>query len=61
MDLIKRIARNIAHLLDLQVFEDVTAEKIIKAADILSSEISEASLVDFKNLLLLCSGVANKP
>ena len=53
-DLIKRIARNIAHLLDLQVEQrSLTAEKIIKAADILSSEISEASLVDFKSLLLL--------
>ena len=53
-DLIKRIARNIAHLLDLQVEQrSLTAEKIIKAADILSSEMSEASLTDFKNLLLL--------
>ena len=53
-DLIKRIARNIAHLLDLQVEQrSLTAEKIIKAADILSSEMSEASLVDFKTLLLL--------
>ena len=53
-DLIKRIASNIAHLLDLQVEQrSLTAEKIIKATDILSSEISEASLVDFKNLLLL--------
>ena len=53
-DLIKRIARNIAHLLDLQVEQrSLTAEKIIKAADILSSEMNEASLNDFKNLLLL--------
>tara|TARA_A100001015_G_scaffold214475_1_gene240765 strand:+ start:412 stop:888 length:477 start_codon:yes stop_codon:yes gene_type:complete len=53
-DLIQRIARNIAHLLNLQVEQrSLTAEKIIKAADILSSKISEASLVDFKNLLLL--------
>ena len=53
-DLIKRIARNIAHLLDLQVEQrSLTAEKIIKAADILSSEMHEASLNDFKNLLLL--------
>ena len=29
------------------------SEKIIKAADILSSEMNEASLNDFKNLLLL--------
>ena len=53
-DLIKRIARNIAHLLDLQVEQrSLTAEKIIKAADILSSEMNEASLNDFKNLPLL--------
>ena len=53
-DLLKRIARNIAHLLDLQVEQrSLTAEKIIKAADILSSEMNEASLNDFKSLLLL--------
>ena len=53
-DLIKRIARNIAHLLDLQVEQrSLTAEKIIKATDVLSSEMNEASLNDFKNLLLL--------
>jgi len=61
-DLIKRIARNIAHLLDLQVEQrSLTAEKIIKAADILSSEISEASLVDFKNLLLLAAELPINP
>ena len=53
-DLIIRIARNIAHLLDLQVEQrSLTAEKIIKAADVLSSKMSEASLNDFKNLLSL--------
>ena len=53
-ELIKRIARNIAHLLDLQVEQrSLTAEKIVKAADTLSSEMSDASLNDFKNLLLL--------
>ena len=53
-DLIKRIARNIAHLLDLQVEQrSLTAEKIIKAADILSSEMNDAGLNDFKTLLLL--------
>ena len=31
----------------------MTAEKIIRAADILSMEIENASLTDFKNLLLL--------
>ena len=57
-DLIKRIARNIAHLLDLQVEQkSLTAEKIIKAADVLSSEMKSASLVDFKNLLLLEAGL----
>ena len=57
-DLIKRIARNIAHLLDLQVEQkSLTAEKIIKAADVLSSEMKKASLVDFKNLLLLEAGL----
>ena len=57
-DLIKRIARNIAHLLDLQVEQkSLTAEKIIKAADVLSSEMKNASLVDFKNLLLLEAGL----
>ena len=53
-DLIKRIVKNIAHLLDLQVEQrSLTAEKIIKAADILLSEMNEASLNDFKSLLLL--------
>ena len=53
-DLVKRIARNIAHLLDLQVEQrSLTAEKIIKAADILSAEMTNADLPDFKNLLLL--------
>jgi len=57
-DLIKRIARNIAHLLDLQVEQkSLTAEKIIKAADVLSSAMKKASLVDFKNLLLLEAGL----
>ena len=57
-DLIKRIARNIAHLLDLQVEQkSLTAEKIIKAADVLSFEMKSASLVDFKNLLLLEAGL----
>ncbi len=57
-DLIKRIARNIAHLLDLQVEQkSLTAEKIIEAADVLSSEMKKASLVDFKNLLLLEAGL----
>ena len=53
-ELIIRIARNIGHLLDLQVEQrSLTAEKIIKAADILSSEMYGASLNDFKTLLLL--------
>ena len=53
-ELIVRVARNIAHLLDLQVEQrSLTAEKIIKAADILSSEMNGASLNDFKILLLL--------
>ncbi len=53
-ELIIRIARNIGHLLDLQVEQrSLTAEKIIKAADILSSEMHGASLNDFKTLLLL--------
>ena len=57
-DLIKRIARNIAHLLDLQVEQkSLTAEKIIKAADVLSCAMKKASLVDFKNLLLLEAGL----
>ena len=57
-DLIKRIARNIAHLLDLQVEQkSLTAEKIIKAADVLSSEMKKASLDDFKTLLLLEAGL----
>ena len=57
-DLIKRIARNIAHLLDLQVEQkSLTAEKIIKAADVLSSEMKKASLENFKTLLLLEAGL----
>ena len=53
-DLIKRIAKNIAHLLDLQVEQrSLIAEKNIKADEIFSSEMNEASLNEFKSLLLL--------
>ena len=54
VDLIKRITKNIAHLLDLQVEQrSLTAEKIVRASDALSKEVDGATLQDFKTLLLL--------
>jgi GAF domain-containing protein len=58
-NLIKRITKNIAHLLDLQVEQrSLTAEKIVRASDALSKEIDEATLQDFKTLLLLESDMS---
>jgi GAF domain-containing protein len=59
VDLIKRITKNIAHLLDLQVEQrSLTAEKIVQASDALSKELDKATLQDFKTLLLLESDLA---
>ena len=56
VDLIQRITRSIAHLLDLQVDQrNLTAEKIVKAADVFSNEVVAGNLADFKTLLLLNS------
>ena len=58
MELIKKITRNIAHLLDLQVEQrSLTADKIIKASDVMSNEFKDASLSDFNSLLLIEAGV----
>ena len=58
IELIKKITRNIAHLLDLQVEQrSLTADKIIKASDIMSNEFKDASLSDFNSLLLIEAGV----
>ena len=57
--LIKRITKNIAHLLDLQVEQrSLTAEKIVRASDALSKELDKATLQDFNTLLLLESDMA---
>jgi hypothetical protein len=49
-------------LLDLQVEQrSLTAEKIIKAADILSAEMENVNLPNFKNLLLLEAGLPVGP
>jgi hypothetical protein len=54
VNLIKRITKNIAHLLDLQVEQrSLTAEKIVRASDALSKEVEGATLQDFRTLLLL--------
>ena len=54
VDLIKRITKNIAHLLDLQVEQrSLTAEKIVQASDALSKELDKATLQDLTTLLLL--------
>ena len=59
VDLIKRITKNIAHLLDLQVEQrSLTAEKIVRASDALSKELDKATLQDFNTLLLLESDMA---
>ena len=56
--IIKKITRNIAHLLDLQVEQrSLTADKIIKASDVMSNEFKDASLSDFNSLLLIEAGV----
>jgi hypothetical protein len=53
-DLLIRISKNIAHLLDLQVEQrSLTAQKIVQASDILSDELPGATLLDLKALLLL--------
>jgi hypothetical protein len=58
IELIKKITRNIAHLLDLQVEQrSLTADKIIKASDVMSNEFKDASLSDFNSLLLIEAGV----
>ena len=58
VELIKKITRNIAHLLDLQVEQrSLTADKIIKASDVMSNEFKDASLSDFNSLLLIEAGV----
>ena len=58
IELIKKITRNIAHLLDLQVEQrSLTADKIIKASDVMSNEFKDASLSDFNSLLLVEAGV----
>ena len=59
VDLVKRITKNIAHLLDLQVEQrSLTAEKIVRASDALSKELDKATLQDFNTLLLLESDMA---
>ncbi|MDC1382175.1 GAF domain-containing protein [Candidatus Puniceispirillum sp.] len=59
VELIKRITKNIAHLLDLQVEQrSLTAEKIVRASDALSKEVDAATLTDFKALLLLESDMS---
>jgi GAF domain-containing protein len=59
VDLIKRITKNIAHLLDLQVEQrSLTAEKIVRASDALSKELDKATLQDLNTLLLLESDMA---
>ena len=58
IELIKKITRNIAHLLDIQVEQrSLTADKIIKASDVMSNEFKDASLSDFNTLLLIEAGV----
>ena len=53
-NLLIRISKNIAHLLDLQVEQrSLTAQKIVQASDILSDELPGATLLDLKALLLL--------
>ena len=53
-NLLIRISKNIAHLLDLQVEQrSLTAQKIVQASDILSEELPGATLLDLKALLLL--------
>lgn len=53
-NLLIRISKNIAHLLDLQVEQrSLTAQKIVQASDILSDELRGATLLDLKALLLL--------
>ena len=53
-NLLIRISKNIAHLLDLQVEQrSLTAQKIVQASDILSEEMPGATLLDLKALLLL--------
>jgi hypothetical protein len=45
-------------LLDLQVEQrSLTADKIIKASDVMSNEFKDASLSDFNSLLLIEAGV----
>ena len=53
-NLLVRISKNIAHLLDLQVEQrSLTAQKIVQASDVLSEEMPGATLLDLKALLLL--------
>ena len=53
-NLLVRISKNIAHLLDLQVEQrSLTAHKIVQASDVLSEELPGATLLDLKALLLL--------
>jgi len=57
-NLLVRISKNIAHLLDLQVEQrSLTAQKIVQASDVLSKELPGATLLDLKALLLLESGL----
>ena len=57
-NLLVRISKNIAHLLDLQVEQrSLTAQKIVQASDVLSEELPGATLLDLKALLLLESGL----
>ena len=53
-NLLVRISKNIAHLLDLQVEQrSLTSQKIVQATDVLSEELPGATLLDLKALLLL--------
>ena len=53
-NLLVRISKNIAHLLDLQVEQrSLTAQKIVQATDVLSEELPGATLLELKALLLL--------